>query len=151
MELDLHGMTVDEALAFFVRRYNEEVRTGRRAPLHVIHGYSSTGDAGRTIKRELHRLLHRHRDRLTYICGEKIDGNPGYTIVEPRGTLPTALDRLQQDIRQFCETGKTKEKIVRKFLRKNDEPTILTALDALVKDKLLRVETKGGIRVYCRE
>lgn len=54
--LDLHGTTVDEAVALTYRTLRLAEDRGRKR-LKLIHGSSTSRSGGRTIKRELHRLL----------------------------------------------------------------------------------------------
>ena len=54
--LDLHGATVNEAVALTYRTLRLAEDRGR-TQLKLIHGSSTSQGGGRTIKRELHRLL----------------------------------------------------------------------------------------------
>jgi hypothetical protein len=55
--LDLHGLTVDEALAV-TRRTLDMAEARGRATLKLIHGHSTSGAPGRrTIKTALHNAL----------------------------------------------------------------------------------------------
>jgi Smr domain len=147
MELDLHGMTVAEAMAAFRATYNRLAAHHRGARLTVVHGYSTTGDAERTIKAELHRLLRRQSERLKFVPGEEADGNPGHTHVEVGAPLPVAGSELGEAIVVYCEGGKTREKVLRKFMRRGGEQVVTAAIDQLLRAGQLRVGTKGKVRV----
>lgn len=54
--LDLHGATVDEAVALTYRTLRLAEDRGR-TQLKLIHGSSTSQGGGRTIKHELHKLL----------------------------------------------------------------------------------------------
>lgn len=78
-QLDLHGLTVAEAVERFVEQYNGRVKRGQLGCWTVVHGYGSTGEGG-AIRRRLRGLLNNHRDRLRYELGDDY-GNPGWTWV----------------------------------------------------------------------
>lgn len=44
--LDLHGITVDEALEHFVEQYNLRVKGGHLGGWTIVHGYGSSGKGG---------------------------------------------------------------------------------------------------------
>src|SRR5947209_20578164 len=100
-ELDLHGLTVDEALKVFVEFYNRHVRKSSREPLRIIHGYGSTEKGGK-IRQKIRIFLDRGGDSLNWKTGEEVEGNPGVTIVYPRKILHAREDQLAGDILEFC-------------------------------------------------
>ena len=76
-EIDLHDMTVDEAMAY-VELALERHRKAKSANLRIIHGKSSGGV--NSIKGALHRNLEtRWRNRIQKFRSEP--GNPGATLI----------------------------------------------------------------------
>jgi len=133
-EIDLHGLTVDEACALFVRQYNRRIASG--APLRVIHGYGSSGEGG-VIRQTLRKLLDRHKEDLSWWAGESVDGNPGWTLVHPKHRLPTVEDELESAILAYCSTPRTESKIageVRRYTAKE------------VKEAIRRLCQKGKLK-----
>jgi len=90
-EIDLHGLTVAEALARLTAHYNARIRAGDAGPIRVVHGYGSSGRGGdlRTAVRE---FLSRHAARLEFVPGEQYFNNPGVTVVYPKQLLPVPGD-----------------------------------------------------------
>ena len=87
--IDLHNLTVTEALRAFVRFYNGCVRAGFRGRLEVIHGYGSGGSGG-AIRQELRKYLEAHAETFgEFLAGESLR-NPGVTIVYVKET-PAAM------------------------------------------------------------
>ena len=92
LSIDLHGLTVHEALRRFVRFYNDCVRRGVKGPIEVVHGYgastpsqvSNTGRPGAPvgeIRHQLRGFLGTHEDCVAgWVAGDGI-GNPGVTKV----------------------------------------------------------------------
>ena len=87
-EIDLHGLTVADALARFTDHYNGRLRAGDTGPLRVIHGYGSSGRGG-DLRTALRAFLFRHASRLEFVPGETYFNNPGVTIVYPKHPLPS--------------------------------------------------------------
>ena len=100
--LDLHGLTWAEAEVSFIEFYNQTVRPAGRAAvrLDVVHGYGSSGIGGVLVTR-LRGFLGRYESCLEFKAGERLDGNPGHTIVVPLKPLPSLRDQLSQDIWDF--------------------------------------------------
>lgn len=151
--VDLHGYTWQEALHEFIACYNEALRAADGAAighLNVIHGYGSTG-AGGVLRRRLRRFLQQHADsdRLAFTPGESYGANPGHTLVRPVRPLPAAHDALAAEILDYCATPRTLRKIGGKF-RRHGEPALKAAVDALVKQRRLRVVGKGSRKTYGR-
>ena len=86
-EIDLHGLTVADALARFTDHYNGRLRAGDTGPLRVIHGYGSSGRGG-DLRTALRAFLFRHASRLELVPGETYFNNPGVTVVYPKHPLP---------------------------------------------------------------
>lgn len=142
-EIDLHGLKTAEALEYFVRVYNDLVRSKSESSIRVIHGYGSSGAGGDT-KRAFRSLLRGYPTHASYVCGEDIDGNPGYTIVYPKHRLPVKAERLWDSIVEFCDTPRTQAEIIRKFVRKAGETELLKALRELASRRKLRSFYKDG-------
>ena len=102
--LDLHGLTWAEAEASFIEFYNQKLRqAGKDAVgLDIVHGYGSTGSGG-VLGMRLRRFLGTNGSRLEFQTGEKVDGNPGHTIVVPLKPLPSLREQLFEDIWDFCD------------------------------------------------
>ena len=111
--LDLHGLTWAEAEASFIEFYNQTVcQAGKDAVrLDVVHGYGSTGTGG-VLSIRLRRFLGRNESHLDFQTGEKVDGNPGHTIVVPLKPLPSLREQLFQDIWDFCDRPRSQSKII---------------------------------------
>jgi dsDNA-specific endonuclease/ATPase MutS2 len=43
MEIDLHDKNVNEAINYFMIKYNEIISKGFKGEINVIHGYGSSG------------------------------------------------------------------------------------------------------------
>lgn len=83
-EIDLHGLTVEQALARFAAEY-ARVNAARRATrLMVIHGYNANAFQG-SIADSLHRLLQKSRVSYDY----PVANNPGRTSVRIGPPLAT--------------------------------------------------------------
>jgi len=93
-EIDLHGLTVADALARFTAHYNARLRAGDAGPIRVVHGYGSSGRGGE-VRAALRDLLSRHTGRLEFVHGETYFNNPGVTIVYPKHPLPPPSPNLR--------------------------------------------------------
>ncbi|HEX8042212.1 Smr/MutS family protein [Candidatus Deferrimicrobium sp.] len=93
-EIDLHGLTVADALSRFAAHYNTRLRAGDTGPIRVIHGYGSSGRGG-DLRTALRELLARHAGRLEFVPGETYFNNPGVTIVYPKHPLPAPSPNLR--------------------------------------------------------
>jgi len=146
--LDLHGLTWAEAEATFIEFYNQTLRQAGKnsVGLDVVHGYGSTGTGGVLLTR-LRGFLGRYESCLDFQAGEKVDGNPGHTIVVPLKPLPSLRDQLSQDIWDFCDKPRSQSKIIGKF-RRHGETAVLTSIKALEKQKRLRPSNQGAHKLY---
>jgi hypothetical protein len=140
-ELDLHGLTIDEAIRVFIERYNRSVQ-GNREPLRIIHGWGSSGEGGK-IRRKIREFLTESANNLDWQPGEDVEGNLGVTIVYPRRTLPARENQLAEAIASFCSTPRTESKIAGEFTRHNARE-IKQAVRALVRQGRLQEIVKGG-------
>jgi hypothetical protein len=145
-KIDLHNMTVKEALTTFVAYYNAQLARNDRSEIEVVHGYGSTG-AGGEIRKRLRKLLDGNAKKLDYRKGERYSPNAGVTFVTPFLPLPTAADQLQVEILEYCESARTESKIIGKFRRYGDKQ-VKDALQSLLKEGLLRRFSKGAYQHY---
>jgi hypothetical protein len=146
--LDLHGLTWAEAEASFVELYNQTlIQSGNGAVrLDVVHGYGSTGTGG-VLRTRMRRFLKRYNSHLDFRTGEKIDGNPGHTIVVPIKPLPSLQDQLSKDIWDFCDRPRSQSKIIGKF-RRHGETAVLSTIKTLEKQRRLRPSNQGSHKLY---
>ena len=93
-EVDLHGLTVVEALSRLAIHYNARLRAGDAGPIRVVHGYGSSGRGG-DVRAAVRELLSRHATRLEFVPGETYFNNPGITIVYPKQPLPSPSPNLR--------------------------------------------------------
>ena len=109
--LDLHGLTLADAMTRFVGRYNAllgDGQSGELRGLQIIHGKGMAGSES-VIRDELRAFLRRNGTRikgfnaglalrgadylldncgtLAYMHGEDVDRNGGQTFVVPFGRL----------------------------------------------------------------
>ena len=146
--LDLHGLTWVEAEASFIEFYNQTLsRPGNAAiRLDIVHGYGSTGIGGVLVTR-LRKFLNRYASRLEFHPGEKVDLNPGHTIVVPLKPLPPLKDQLSQEIWDFCARPRSQSKIIGKF-RRHGEMVVLSTIKTLEKQKRLTPSNQGSHKIY---
>ncbi|KPA12831.1 protein containing Smr protein/MutS2 [Candidatus Magnetomorum sp. HK-1] len=145
-ELNVHGYTVNEAINLFLFFYNSCAQQKKGTRLCVVHGYGSTGGAGK-IRSALRKLLTDHNDKLEWHPGEQIDGNPGITYITAYQLLPETHENLASEIIQFCHTPKTREKIAGHF-RKHGDQCVLKSIRYLEKNSLLTICWKGKHKCY---
>ena len=147
--LDLHGLTVRQAMDKFVECANECVSSGKRVRVEVIHGWGSSGSGG-AILRELRRFVQRHSDCFESVVEGEGLGNPGVTIVYPKRVLPRALaghgNEAENAICEYCRTPKSLQKIESKLQGKFRAAEIRAAVRALVaKSRLREVRCEGKV------
>ncbi len=143
IEIDLHEMTVAEAMESFILFYN----SNKGQSFKVIHGYGSTGVGGR-IRSSLRSFIENNKNCFSRIeYGESIDCNRGYTIVHYRSALPEKDDQLKDKIITYCTINpKTKEKIAGEF-RNFGTGTVTQAIKELVSQGRL-TEIKGKVKKF---
>ena len=146
-ELDLHGLTIDEAIRVFIERYNHHVQRSRE-PLRIIHGWGSSGEGGK-IRRKIREFLTESSDNLDWKPGEDVEGNLGVTIVYPRRALPARETHLAEAILDFCFSPRTESKIAGEF-RNHNAREIKQAIRALVRQGRLQEAIKSGHATYLR-
>jgi hypothetical protein len=143
IEIDLHEMTVTEALDYFIGSYN----SNKGQSLKIIHGYGSTGVGGR-IRSAVRSFIESNKNCFSRIeFGETLERNQGYTIVYYRSELPDRNDLIKDKIRTFCAiTPKTMEKIAGEF-RRYGTGAVNQAVKELVSAERL-TEIKGKVKKY---
>jgi DNA-nicking Smr family endonuclease len=75
-EIDLHGMTVDEALAA-VGRFLEASRAAGHRKVLVVHGKGLHSENGGVLKAAVRRFLEKHPDTGAMGTPKKRDGGSG--------------------------------------------------------------------------
>ncbi|HXK49253.1 MAG TPA: Smr/MutS family protein [Clostridiales bacterium] len=143
IEIDLHEMTVSEALEYFIDIYN----SNKGQSLKIIHGYGSTGVGGR-IRSAVRNFIESNKNCFSRIeFGEVVERNQGYTIVYYRSSLPEKDDILKDKIITYCTIShKTKEKIIGNF-RKFGTGAVNQAVKDLVSAGRI-TEIKGKVKKY---
>jgi len=148
-ELDLHGLKVAEALNVFVGFYNARLSGANRSEFSVVHGYGSTGSGGK-IRNRIRKMMDRFPDRVEYIPGERLTGNPGETIVKPIRHLPSQEEGLEAEILAYCTQGKSEGKIIGNF-RRYGEADVKNSIKSLAGKQALREYIKGRYKYYISE
>ncbi len=141
-EIDLHGLTIKEAINAFIEFYNNNLNT----EFTVIHGYGSSGEGGK-IKSNLRAFLRKNNEKLIFYPGEDVGLNQGITLVKALKPIPTANDILSEKILEFCQQPKTKEKITGKF-RNDGTDTVVKCIKSLEKKGFLKTTYKGKFKCY---
>ncbi len=144
-EIDLHFMTVDEALKFFITCCQQEWRKGKRT-IKVIHGYGSAGSGGK-IKECIRNFLKNSPEYFSYKTGEGIDFNQGYTIVVLKKMVNGFENAIESQIAELCVIAKSMDKIAGEF-RKHGEKEIALSVNKLVKKGVLKEIIKGKVKCY---
>lgn len=147
-ELDVHGLTVDEALQVFLNFYNRQARSSSREPVRIVHGWGSSGQGGK-IRLKLRELLADAAPNLDWKPGEDVEGNPGVTIVYPRKLIQPRENQLAAAILEFCATPRTESKIAGEF-RKYQPREIKEAIRSLLRQGRIKEVVKAGHTTYVR-
>lgn len=144
-EIDLHNLTVDEAMKFMKECMSQEWKKNNKF-IKVIHGYGSGGKGGK-IKKAVREFLKQNKLMFNYETGEGIDLNQGYTIIEIKAFVEKSESELERKIREFCTMPKTKDKIIGEF-RKYGEKEVAGIIIKLIRDGSLREIIKGKYKCY---
>ena len=83
-ELDLHGMTVDEAKPRLTDFINNSVRKGHLC-VRIVHGKGlGSGDRGPVLKSAVSRWLRKWDSVLAFVSARQVDGGTGaiYVLLE---------------------------------------------------------------------
>jgi hypothetical protein len=147
-ELDLHGLSIDDALTTFEDFYNGRIKDDSKEAIRVIHGYGASGEGGR-IRTKLRELLKSAPKSLDWEAGEDAEGNIGVTIVYPRKTLAAREEQLTAAILAFCSIPRSESKIAGEF-RKHDAREIKQTIRALLRQLRLEEIIKNGRTAYVR-
>ena len=148
MDLDVHGLTGNEAMKVFVESYNRQVRGSSREPLRVIHGSGSSGEGGK-IRPKLRQMLAEAGPNLDWKAGEDLENNPGVTIVFPRKIIQPRENDLEAAILEFCAIPRTESKISGQF-RKCDPREIKQAIRALLRRGQVKEILRVNVTAYVR-
>lgn len=133
MEIDLHDKNVNEAINYFMIKYNEILSGGFKGEIRVIHGYGSSGVGGK-IKKRFKELSEAY---VTYFK-VSYDRNLGITIVKPVKPLPNCDFLFEKELLDFCsETPKSITKIQNKFFKNHNNNEIKKAVNNLIKNGFL--------------
>ena len=145
--LDFHGKNWSESLAAFIDLYNETLRSRRSGDrLDIVHGYGSTGTGG-VLRSRIRAFLERQGQRLQYMPGEAVDGNPGHTVVVPIQPIPDTGGLLAEQVWEFCQQPKSQSKITGRF-RRHGDPQVLQAIRVLEGQRRLRTVQRGRVKEY---
>jgi len=141
IEIDLHEMTVSEALEYFIETYN----SNKGQSLRIIHGYGSTGVGGK-IRSAVRKFINTNSSSFSRIeFGEVVERNQGYTVVYYRSQLPGVNDILRDKILAFCSvTPKTKEKIIGNFRNYGSGFVLQVIKETVASGKLTEIKGKVG-------
>jgi len=145
-ELDLHGLSVNDALKTFMEFYNRSTRDYPGEVIRVVHGYGSSGEGGK-IRLKLREFLANATASLDWKSGEDVEGNLGVTFVYPRKTLLAREEQLASGILEFCSVPRTESKIAGAF-RNYDAREIKQSIRTLLRQARLKEILKGGRAAY---
>lgn len=147
MEIDLHDLSVNEAIRVFIGKYNRTFKKGYKGPISIIHGYGSSGKGGK-IKLSLKKFLEEHKNylKLEYTL------NPGITKVYPMKLIPVISDLLSKEVLKYCSSNpKSLSKIESEFFKKYTAKEIKTCVKSLVKKGLLEEILKKNVVYLTKE
>ena len=93
MEIDLHDKNVNEAINYFMTKYNEILSKGFKGEISVIHGYGSSGVGGKIKKRfkefsEAYTSYFNVSYNNNMVCGNDSCKKP---LFDTKGTLFVSL------------------------------------------------------------
>jgi hypothetical protein len=164
--LDLHGFSVIDALDLFADEYNSSLNLKHPCTIEVIHGYGS-GGVGGEIRTRLRQLLDKARIEYTRgedidenfgitivivenrICNtllklifdkivdERIKKLNNAVAAESCKQQQSRNDKLESIILKFCESEKSRSKILSKFMSKYSIPEIDQAIKHLKQNNKL--------------
>lgn len=150
-QINLHDLSVPEAMYKFVSEYNKLVQNGYRGRIEIIHGYGSSWyEVGSSpehvgkIRRELREYLQEHSSYLDHFTeGERTNvNNPGVTNVYPLQALP-ALPEPKSSTKCHAENNCYEENTSKRPAKSDSELMQEAILRYCKTPKLQRkVETK---------
>lgn len=133
MEIDLHDKNVNEAINYFMTKYNEILSKGFKGEINVIHGYGSSGVGGKIKKR-----FKEFSEAYTSYFKVSYNNNIGITIVKPIKVLPNYDFLFENELLSFCsETPKSLNKIQNKFFKTHNNLEIKKTINNLIKKGFL--------------
>ena len=139
MDIDLHDKNLNEAINYFMEKYNEFFSF--KQEIRVIHGYGSSGVGG-VIKKRFKELSEAYKTHFKV----KYEDNLGITIVIPIKPLPIGNFLLEKELLEFCkENPKSYSKIQSKFIKKHTNDELKRAIKLLVKKSELEEILKKEI------
>ena len=144
--VDFHGKTWAEALSDFIDVYNQTVRSRGRGSVDVVHGYGSSGTGG-ALRTRIRSFLEKQDQRLQFLPGEAVDGNPGHTVVVPIQRLPDTGGLLAEQIWEYCQRPRSQSKITGRF-RRHGDPQVLQAIRILEGQRRLRTVGKSRVKTW---
>lgn len=141
MVIDLHNMNRNDAIRFFIEKYNDAVGSGYRDEIIVIHGYGSSGKGG-IIKKEFRDFLKKHKEYMDFM----VDVNPGTTLVIPMKKVNQLQDLISTEVMDYCRAApRSMDKIKGNFFKKYTNAEINSCVKKLVKQGLIiRILKKNG-------
>lgn len=146
MEIDLHDLTVNDAIKTFIEKYNRLYKQGYRGTVEVIHGYGSSGKGGK-IKKAFKKFAEEHKKFFKV----EYNTNSGITLIKPISKIPEIRNILENEILEFCkDTPKSAKKIEGEFFKKYETEQIKSAIKSLVKKDELKEILKKRDRVYLK-
>lgn len=140
-EIDLHDKSVNEAIRYFIEKYNEILSNGFKEQINVIHGYGSTGVGGK-IKKRFKEVSEVYKAHFKTIPGSNI----GITIIKPLKMIPDENFLLQKSLLEFCSSSpKNLSKINNNFFKEYTNAEIKKVIHQLIKKDLLVQIVKSDI------
>jgi len=136
--IDLHGLTVDEAMARFIQFYNDCIKHGYQGRIEVVHGYGSSGQGG-AILRVLRAYLDENSTKFDNILHGDVIGNPGITVLIPKDSLAEPETPVCESIRRFCKTPKSEQRILAKLRGRFG--------DRLIREEIREMMNRGQLRI----
>lgn len=140
-EIDLHDKTVNEAINYFIKSYNEILLGGSKGEIDVIHGYGSTGVGGK-IKKRFKEVSEAYKAYYKTMPGSNI----GITRIKPLKIIPNENFLLQKYLLEFCSNSpKNLSKINNNFFKEHTNTEIKKTIHQLIKKDLLVQVIKSDI------
>lgn len=133
MIIDLHDIKLEDAIPFFITKYNEFYLNGFKGEIEVIHGYGSSGIGG-VIKKRFKRFSEAYNAYFNV----RYTNNLGVTFITPKKLIPKENFLLENEILIFCSNSpKSMNKIKNNFLKKYKQEDIKKSVLSLLKKNLL--------------
>jgi DNA-nicking Smr family endonuclease len=92
-QLDLHGLTVEEARALLASFLSNSVKRGMRC-IRIVHGKGMRSASGEPVlKRKVAGWLAQRDEVLAYVQARQVDGGGGAVMVLLRGARRSGANR----------------------------------------------------------